>query len=469
MNNSDHNFLSSPTPQVNTSTQLRAEASDPMLSKSGRLHPSLLSIANAMQQVEKERRGRMGLAQEFLEIIDAWAKGKTGTKTEAIIVPLIQKLAPTVTAFATGAVEGALLVPTSTHKAKNFQILNEKPIHNNIQLDENKQNQRNYNTSSATLARKSAKLPQPPLSAIPLPKKPGGNKKETESNDPKEDKRLFLRLRPDHAWRKLSPIAIKKMITEKAGVAATAITALYSVRSGYAIECVSGALRHTILTAGKSLGDTDAIIEAASDWASLLVPNVPLSIRNLDSNVIVTSEMVANECLAVCVMLPIQLRPMKSSTGQFYTSWLIHFKKRPVDIHFRLFDESGPAMAFKRHRPIEQCPKCWGFHSTRFCEKDCYCGKCKGSHETEKCEAKIPKCSNFNGPYMSTNVKCMARPRRQGEHFVPRTPAELKIIKERGNRDFQAALAEARKADELNKEDRTPEGVTILEENMQDS
>ncbi|KHJ31314.1 putative eka-like protein [Erysiphe necator] len=269
-----------------------------MPSKSGRLHPSLLSIANAMQQLETEKRERMGLAQESLEIIDAWAKGKTGTKAEAIIVPLIQKIAPTVTAFATGAVEDALLVPTSTHKAKNFQIL----------------------------TRKSAKLPQPSLSAIPLPKKPDGNKKETESNDPKEDKRLFLRLRPDHAWRKLSPIAIKKMNTEIAGVTATAITSLYSVRSGYAIECVSDALRDTVFTAGKSLGDTDAIIEAASDLTSLLLPNVPLSIRTLDSNVIVTSEMVANECLAVCGMLPIQLRPMKSSTGQFYTSWLIHFK-----------------------------------------------------------------------------------------------------------------------------------------------
>lgn len=364
-----------------------------------------------MQQLKTERRERMGLGQEFLEIIDAWAKGKTETKAEAIIVPLIQKIAPTVTAFATGAVEGALSDPTTTRRAKNFQILSQNSINNNIQLDENKQNQRNYNTSWPTVARKSAKLPQPSLSAIPLPKKPVRNKKESESNNPKEDKRLFLRLRPDHAWRKLSPVAIKKMITEKSGVAATAIKALYSVRSGYAIECVSDALRDTILTAGKSLGDANAIIEAASNWTSVLLPSIPLSIRTLDSNVIVTSEMVANECLAVFGMLPIQLRPMKSSTGQFYITWLIHFQKRPLGMHFRLFDESGSAMAFKRCRPIEQCPKCWGFHSTRFCGKDPHCGKCKGFHKTEKCEAKTPKCPNCNGPHISTDVKCMARPR----------------------------------------------------------
>ncbi|KHJ31061.1 putative eka-like protein [Erysiphe necator] len=255
MNNSDQNFLSSLTPPLNASALLRAEGSDPVtVSKSGCLHLGLLSIANAMQQLETETRERMGLAQEFLEIIDAWVKGKTETKAEAIIVPLIQKIAPTVTAFAS---------------SRSY-----------IQLDENKQKRRNYNTSWATVARKSAKLPQPPLSAIPIPKKPDGNRKETESNDRKKDKRHFLRLGLGHAWRKLSPIAIKKMITVKAGVAATAIIAIYSVQLVYAIECMSDALRDTILTVGKSLGDRDAIIDVASDSTSLLVPNVPLSVES---------------------------------------------------------------------------------------------------------------------------------------------------------------------------------------------
>lgn len=76
------------------------------------------------------------------------------------------------------------------------------------------------------------------------------------------------------------------------------------------------------------------------------------------------------------------------------------------------------------------------------------------------------KSSNCKRSHVFTDVKWMARQRRQGEHFVPRTPTELKVLKERGNRDFQMALAEAKKADKLNKEDRTRKGnswqVTIL-------
>lgn len=70
---------------------------------------------------------------------------------------------------------------------------------------------------------------------------------------------------------------------------------------------------------------------------------------------------------------------------------------------------------------------------------------------------------------MSIDTKFLARPRRQGEHFVTRTPAELRIIKERGNRDFKATLFQANKIDEINKKQSGTEIVTILEENMQAS
>lgn len=39
----------------------------------------------------------------------------------------------------------------------------------------------------------------------------------------------------------------------------------------------------------------------------------------------------------------------------------------------------------------------------------------------------------------------MARLRRQNNIIVSRTPAELRVIRERGNRDFQVTLVERRK------------------------
>ncbi|KAI6249764.1 hypothetical protein HI914_01623 [Erysiphe necator] len=161
----------------------------------------------------------------------------------------------------------------------NILTPNGKLKHCNIQIEEGKpgnQKQRDCNISWASVARKSTELPQTYLSAIPLPKKPDGNNKEAEVNNRKEPKRVFLKLGPDHAWPKLSPIVIKKVTTEKAGITATSLTALYSVRSGYTMECVSDARRDAILKVGKSLGDRGAIIEAASDWTSSLVSEFKL-------------------------------------------------------------------------------------------------------------------------------------------------------------------------------------------------
>lgn len=57
---------------------------------------------------------------------------------------------------------------------------------------------------------------------------------------------------------------------------------------------------------------------------------------------LVASEMVASECLAVSGAMPEKVRPTKAVLGQFTTSWLIHFKQKPSKYNFRLFDESGP-------------------------------------------------------------------------------------------------------------------------------
>lgn len=285
----------------------------------------------------------------------------------------------------------------------------------------------------------------------------------------KEDKRLFLRLNKDHEWRKLSPLSIKKIITERAGIAASAIMEMYQVRSGMAFECASDALRESILRVASSFQKENAKIEPASEWSSVLVPNVPIHIRSLEGNrivnTLVTDEIVARECTTVAGAAPVQLRPMKIKLGQFTTNWIIHFKQKPTNLQFRLFDLSSPARLFTRQRPIEQCQRCWVFHSTRFCGKAPHCGKCKGTHETEKCDVEVPKCSNCGGPHESTDQNCMARPRRQNNAIVPRTPAELGVIRERGNRDFQVTLAERRKRNK----DAEVEVVSTPEATMQES
>ena len=422
------------------------------------MHPSLLGIAAAMEQSERELKQRMGLAQRFLQTIDAWAKSETETGAAYIVAPLINKISPIVTEFAIG--NNTLHKPPSktpypdvtqiTKSVPRATKTTEKPL---LVLPQKPQ----VSASSwVTVARKAAKLPDPPVNLVK--RNPAKQTNAARQDPPKEDKRLFLRIGRDHLWRQLSPVTIKKIVTERAGVAPSAIIAITQVRSGLAIECASDALRETILRVGPSFQKEDMAIEPASNWTSVIIPHVPLYIRTMDGRLEVTNEMVKSECQAVCGVTPIQVRPNYVKLGQYSTSWIIHFKQVPANLKFRLFDESGPAMKFSRKRPIEQCQRCWGYHSTRTCVKGQRCEKCSETHEKTACKANIPKCANCAGPHEASNPDCMARPSRQYGQVTPRTPAELRIIRERGNRDYKAATSQ------LEEKGKAPEVTVISEE-----
>ncbi|KAI0993937.1 hypothetical protein K3495_g14246, partial [Podosphaera aphanis] len=155
------------------------------------LHPSLLGISAAMQKSKRERKQRLGLAQEFLQNIDAWAKAKVGTEDAPLLMPFIERIAPIVTAFAIGNAqisEPPCKSPfprknTATRAAPRVTKPAEGP---NLALPE-----RPKETKSqwVTIARKASKLPTPP--AAPTVRKPALQKKPTEKVSPREDKRLF--------------------------------------------------------------------------------------------------------------------------------------------------------------------------------------------------------------------------------------------------------------------------------------
>lgn len=144
----------------------------------------------------------------------------------------------------------------------------------------------------------------------------------------------------------------QKIVADLARVAISAIASIYQVRSGMAIECVSDALREWVLGSATSLQKDGIILEAASDWKSVIVLNMFLHIRTQNGNILVTNEMVMAECQSVT---PAQVRANKAKLGQFYTNWIIHFKQKPGNYDFRLFDESGPAIPFTRRHPFEKC------------------------------------------------------------------------------------------------------------------
>ena len=175
-----------------------ASSSSMATNSSATIHPTLIGITETMQKAEQQRKERLGLARKFLEIIDAWAKTKAGTAASATVTPLIESIATIVTLFAIGTIQ-ANEPSRKAHQPSKSAITIEAPRVTKIfappicalpaqpQVDKN---------TWVTVAHKVAKLPDPPVA--PLRRKTASPANTTTPMPPKEDKRFFLRLGPDH-------------------------------------------------------------------------------------------------------------------------------------------------------------------------------------------------------------------------------------------------------------------------------
>ena len=70
---------------------------------------------------------------------------------------------------------------------------------------------------------------------------------------------------------KKSNVTIKKVITERAGVAASPIIAMNQARSGLALEYVLEELQEKMLGIADSLQQESFCIKTTSDWTSVIV------------------------------------------------------------------------------------------------------------------------------------------------------------------------------------------------------
>ena len=152
------------------------------------IHPSLLGIATAMEQYERETKQRMSAAQSFLQNIDAWAKSQAGTEIATIVAPLLENISHFVTEFAIGkhnttstqCKNSYPIVPQITTSVPRVTKIIEKP---RPVLPQKPQ----VNASPwVTVARKVAKLPDPP--ANPAKRMPQAQLKRAEQEPAKEDK-----------------------------------------------------------------------------------------------------------------------------------------------------------------------------------------------------------------------------------------------------------------------------------------
>lgn len=257
-----------------------------------------------------------------------------------------------------------------------------------------------------------------------------------------QDQRLFVRLPQDHDWRKLSPAGIREIVVKRLMISPASIGLIKPVRSGFALSPCSSAARNTLLQEAGKLISTGARLEPATNWAPLLIPNIPNAINTLQGRQEITGELLIQEIERVTSVRPVAIKRYGThKLGAPCTSWMAFFSEAPPS-GFRVFDESGRATAFKKQQSLNFCKRCQGHHRSKFCSRAPSCGNCGSTmHSQEACQSHT-KCKNCGGAHRSDSHNCPTRPTRAGSP----TKEQMKVFRQIGEREYQAVVR-AKKAE----------------------
>ena len=232
-------------------------------------------------------------------------------------------------------------------------------------------------------------------------------------------------------------------LASKLRLANSAIKQVTIVNSGFAILAEGDGARNALLSGAVLLESTEMKLEAASNWISVLAPNVPDRLFTLEGPTPVTSEMVMEEATLKTGVRPTSARAFATSMARPSTDWVLHFATGKPKLGERLFEESGRLHELQRKAKIAQCNRCWGHHPTKICSRAERCSRCGSiEHKATECKQLVPRCINCHGPHAATEPSCMARPTRAGGKTVQRTRDQLSVIREQGQKERNASIRE---------------------------
>ncbi|KAI0994289.1 hypothetical protein K3495_g13893, partial [Podosphaera aphanis] len=225
----------------------------------------------------------------------------------------------------------------------------------------------------------------PSTKQVPIPRK---TKKSISKT--KVDKRLFLRLAEEDAWRNASQSFLQQKISAMAAIPLANISLVQRVKIGFAITTTEETSRKKILDLVLREGRR---FEPASNLVAYLIPTVPVKSNSPTTSVSRTVEMVTQEIVRVSDAVPSLVRSHRvSKLGAPNQNWIALFPRESAPRPgFKLFFESGRATIFQPRRSIEQCKRCLDYYATRGCSRAPACWNCGSKMHSERESARPPQ------------------------------------------------------------------------------
>ncbi|ODM19397.1 hypothetical protein SI65_04381 [Aspergillus cristatus] len=246
-------------------------------------------------------------------------------------------------------------------------------------------------------------------------------KPHTRSSKPERPLRLFLRLPTDHPARHASPHAALQKLRSNLDPAVTdTIKEIQHVPTGLAIGPKDGQSREFLLNKKEEIQQViqGSNAEPEQRWAIFVIPGAIKQYMGYDGSVVTVSEQAAREEFKLQTgTMPLKLhwsrKNHEHNTGNTATMILAvpdtAASKIPPWIHF-----FGKNLRIKRKNinpRIQQCTRCWDFHSPRTCTRRPKCRLCGAKdHTEENHKESAHQCANCLGPAPADHMHCPVRP-----------------------------------------------------------
>lgn len=266
---------------------------------------------------------------------------------------------------------------------------------------------------------------------------------KTAKGDQKPDDRIFIRVPPDHDWRKMTAIGAKQELISFLKLKSEEITYFQEVRSGFALRAKDQNTKTKIIALKSTAEGNNLKIEEACSWKVFLLRGVSKTYTDMNGTHS-TDALIPEEARVRAGAKEQPVAVHKAPFGESLDTccYFLSFKE-DVKPGFKLFNNSYPAEARIQKPRITQCHRCLGFHNPRNCTRTERCPKCgkpsdKHKDTTANCPSP-PQCANCNGPHKADSPKCPARPAIRDGEKVHATKDQLKAIRELGQKEYTEA------------------------------
>ncbi|POS82009.1 hypothetical protein EPUL_005720, partial [Erysiphe pulchra] len=264
----------------------------------------------------------------------------------------------------------------------------------------------------------------------------------------KEDRRIMIRLSPDHEARKAEPLLLRQQL-QRLIPDPTLVVDAWQVPSGISILAPTPAKAATILQYKDAIALRfgNATVERQETWTTFILGPIPKLITTLDGKCDPLEEFILQEPGLASVRDEIPIRHIawtKRSKESSDTHGEIRVqvpttKAHKFPLRLQLFGQAVNIQRIRERKQIITCEKCHGFHATRTCARKKMCSYCGMEAHDGSC-TQPPQCLNCRGPHESTNTSCPARPRRKNGTLVRLPGSQLRQIRTAGKKEYKKSI-----------------------------